>query len=154
MPTATKSGNTPRRISSSLSKVSTPPSTSTTTVPSRTNKSSSSKPSKIIPLKLPKNKLLQFPHGHLRKGSQAKASPLSSSKVITPDESGTDVTVKNEPSSIPALQGDKGSRSPTKDTKSEKSSTSKTGVKRELGAGVEGDDSDKLKGNARKRPKP
>lgn len=148
-----KPGSTPRRVSSSLSKVSTPPATTTTPTPARTTKSSS-KPAKIVHIKLPKEKLLRFPHEQqLRKASHAKASPLSTAKVITPDEPATIAAVKAEPDTTSASSRSKGSSSPTKDTNPDKPTTSKTGLKRELGAGVEEEDKDTTKTNPRKRPK-
>ncbi len=154
MPPGPKPGSTPRRVSSSLSKVSTPPTTAATSTPGRAAKSS--KPSQIVHIKLSKDRLKAFPHEkHIRKAGHAKASPLSTSKVITPDDSTTSTTaVKAEPDSTPTSNGERNSASPVKDVKSEAPPATKTGVKRELGAGVEGDDKDKAKANPRKRAKP
>lgn len=154
MPPGSKPGSTPRRVSSSLSKVSTPPTTTIASAPTRANKSS--KPSKIVHIRLPKDRLLRFPYDQQpRKASQAKASPLSTSTVVTPDESTKSSTVQVEADSTPTLRGGgQDSTSPVKDVKSETVATPKAGVKRELGAGVEGDDQDKPKTNVKKRPKP
>lgn len=154
MPPGSKPGSTPRRVSSSLSKVSTPPATTTPSAPARANKSS--KPSKIVHIKLAKDRLLRFPHEQqFRKASQVKASPLSTSTVVTPDESTKPSVLQVEADSTPTLRGGgQDSASPAKDVKLETAAIPKVGVKRELGAGVEGDDQDKSKTNAKKRPKP
>lgn len=154
MPPGPKPAGTPRRVSSSLSKVSTPPTTTNAFAATRANKSS--KLSKIVHIKLSKDRLLRFPHEHqIRKASQPKASPLSTSTVVTPDESTRSSAAQVEADSTPTLSEEQqDSTSPTKDIKSETVAPPKAGVKRELGAGVEADDQDTPKTNAKKRPKP
>ena len=154
MPPGPKPGSTPRRVSSSLSKVSTPPTTALATAPSRAAKSS--KASRIVHFKLPRDQLQRFPHEqHIRKASHAKTSPLSTSKVITSEESTPSAAVKPDPDSTSTTNGHQdSSSSPVKDTKSEALPSSKSGTKREAGPGDEGDEKEKAKTNPRKRPKP
>lgn len=155
MPPGPKSGSTTRRVSSSLSKVSTPQTNTPAPPPPPTRAAKSSKPSKIVRIKLPKDQLKVFPHEQrLRKSSHAKASPLSTSKVITSDNSTPSAAVKPEPDSTSTLSGEQDTESLVKDVKSEASTAPKTGVKRDFGALVEGDDNDKAKTNPRKRPRP
>ena len=149
-----KPANTPRRISSSLSKVSTPPTTAPATTTNTTRPSKSSKQSKVIQFKLSKEVLSSFPHETLRKPGQKKASPLSTSTVITPDEPAASATVKSESEPVPVVKGETPAASPAKDIKQEGLPGPKTGAKRELGAGVESDSKEKPKANPRKRPRP
>ena len=149
-----KSGNTPRRAASALSKVSTPPTTAPAPPAARSAKSS--KPSKVVHIKLPRDQLKVFPHEQrLRKASHAKASPLSTSKVISSDESPPAAAVKPEPDSTSTLSGEHESASPVKDAQSEAASTTKTSIKRDFAASTEGDDSskDKAKTQTLKRRK-
>ncbi|KAL6714091.1 hypothetical protein ACLMJK_008585 [Lecanora helva] len=153
MPPGPKPGNTPRRTSSALSKVSTPPTTAAASTPARSAKST--KLSKVVHFKLPKDQLRQFPHEqHIKKASRAKASPLSTAKVITPDESVAPAIVKPEPDTTPAPNEDQDSAQPSKAGKSEGISASKAAKKKENGNAAEGDDKDKPKTNVKKRPRP
>ena len=153
---ASKSATAPRRVSSSLSKVSTPPAAAaiTTTPPSRLSKAS--KQSKVVRIKLPKESLSRFPHETARKPSQAKTSPLSASTTILSDEPKGSTTVKSEPDTVPALKANAVSASSSKDSKDLKQEDlplPKTGMKRQLDADVESDSKEKPKTNPRKRPK-
>lgn len=144
-----KSANPPRRASSSLSKVSTPTSTARTSKPS--------KPSRIVRLKLPSPILSRFPHEQItHKGAPTKASP-STPKTIAPLEPATPAetkaVIKPEPkakptptpvSTVPTIKP-----SPAEDSSQKGLPGPKTGVKRELGAGVEG----ATKSRARPGPK-
>ena len=153
MPPGPKPGNTPRRVSSSLSKVSTPPATAAASTSARSAKSS--KPSRVVHFKLSKDQLRQFPHEEqIKKAGRAKASPLSTSKVITPDDPTTSTAVKPDPETTPTLNEEQIPAVTPKAAKSEASSASKTAAKKEVGAGTEGDDKDKAKTNVKKRPRP
>lgn len=145
------------RRASSLSKVSTPPATATPSSPALSRTSKASKPSKIVRLSLSKHLLSRWPHEkNTRKPNQAKASPLSQSTIVAPDELPTTTPVKSEPEPKPksASKGEGEQVPPAKDLKEETKAEPKTGMKREAGAGVEGDDKEKSKANPRKRPKP
>lgn len=143
------------RRASSLSKVSTPPATTSTSSPTPTRPSKSSKPSKVVRLPLSGKLLSRWPHEQtIRKASQAKASPLSQSTIVTPDEPSTSTPLRSEPDPKPTKKVEETHVTPAKDIKVEKKPDAKTGTKREDEAVVEGDDKEKSKANPRKRPKP
>ena len=147
-----KTATAPRRVSSSLSKVSTPASTATPVAPTNARSIKPSKPSKVVHLKLSKDKLSRFPHEQIvRKASQQKKSPLSTSTTVPPDESATPAPIKSEPDNTTPSNESGPTSSPVKDVKQEGQSAAKPGVKRESGAGTESDDKDKSKNPPRKR---
>ena len=158
MAPGSKSATAPRRVSSSLSKVSTPPTTATATATTNTKPTKPTKASKVVNLKLSKEKLSRFPHERIvRKSSQQKKSPLSTSTTVPSDEPATLAPIKSEPENSPPSppSNESGRASPlAKDVKQEGLPASKAGVKRELGAGTESDDKDKSKNSPRKRVKP
>lgn len=137
-----KKDGTQRRASGSASKVAAPASAE--------KASKSSKPSQIIRLKLPKATLAGFPHEPTpSKSMPKKKSPLSTSTLAAP----SDPPPQDEPSkesevttSPPVVKPETSSgESPTK----KEPSSPKTGMKRELGAGVE----EPVKVRARPGPK-
>ena len=155
MAPGSKSASASRRVSSSLSKVSTPATTATPVSATNTRPSKSSKPSKVVNLKLSKEKLSRFPHEQtVRKPSQPKKSPLSTSTTVAPDEPVPSAPIKSEPDNTPPSNDSEPASSPVKDVKQEGLSPLKPGVKRELGAGVESEDKDKPKNPPRKRARP
>ncbi len=155
MAPASKTATAPRRVSSSLSKVSTPPTTATPTPATTARSTKPSKPSKVVNLKLPKDKLSRFPHEQpVRKSSQPKKSPLSTSTTVAPDEPAASAPIKSEQDSTPPSNESGSASSTAKDVKQEVLPTAKPGVKRELGTGTESEDKDKSKNSPRKRPKP
>lgn len=155
MAPGSKTATAPRRISSSLSKVSTPPTTATSTAITNTRPIKPSKPSKVVNLKLPKEKLSRFPHEQIvRKSSQPKKSPLSTSTIAAPDEPATSAPIKSESDNTPPSSGSGPTSSPVKDGKQEGLPAPNPGVKRELGAGVDSDDKDLAKNSPRKRARP
>ena len=155
MAPGSKTATGPRRVSSSLSKVSTPPSTATPTATPNARPIKPSKPSKVVKFKLSKDKLSRFPHEQIvRKSSQPKKSPLSTSTTVPPDEPATSAPIKSEPDNTPSSNESGPVSSPAKDVKQEGRPAPKSGVKRELEAGVESDDKDKAKNPPRKRARP
>ncbi|MCJ1267334.1 hypothetical protein MMC22_007219 [Lobaria immixta] len=135
-----------RRVSSTLSKVSTPPSTA------RTPKAS--KPSKVIQLKLTSALLAEFPHEKIaRKPSQTKSSSTS---TVTPAVSNDKVTlaeVKSETKTSPAPSAPEIPPIPAVDMSQKGSSGPKTSVKRELGEGVDDGAKSKSRPGPKKRQK-
>lgn len=155
MAAGSKAAAAPRRVSSSLSKVSTPPTTAPPIATTNARPVKSSKPSKVISFKLSKEKLSRFPHEQIaRKSSQPKKSPLSTSTTVPPDEVATSAPIKSELDSTPTSNESGPASSPVKDVKQEDLSAPKPGVKRELGAGTESEDKDKSQNNPRKRARP
>ncbi|KAL9134217.1 MAG: hypothetical protein Q9175_004603 [Cornicularia normoerica] len=155
MAPGSRTATAPRRVSSSLSKVSTPPSTATPTTTANARPIKPLKPSKVVNLKLSKDKLTRFPHEQIvRKSSQPKRSPLSTSTTVPPDEPAISAPIKSEPDNSPPSNESGPTSSPVKDVMQEGLPAPKTGVKRELGAGVESDDKDKPKNPPRKRARP
>ena len=155
MAAGSKSATAPRRVSSSLSKVSTPPTTATPVATTNARPIKPSKPSKVVNLKLSKERLSRFPHDQIvRKTSQPKKSPLSTSTTVAPDEPATPAPSKSDPDNTTPSNESGPASSPVKEIKQEGPSAPKSGVKRELGAGIESDDKDKSKNPPRKRPKP
>lgn len=158
MAPGSKTATAPRRVSSSLSKVSTPPTTATFTATANPKPAKPTKPSKIVTFKLKKEKLSRFPHERIvRKSSQPKKSPLSTSTTVAPDEPATSAPIKSEPDNSPPSppSNESGRASPmVKDVKQESLPALKAGVKRELGAGTESEDKDKSKSSPRKRARP
>lgn len=155
MAPGSRTATVPRRVSSSLSKVSTPPTTTTPAATNNTRPIKPSKPSKIVSLKLSKARLSRFPHEQtVRKSSQPKKSPLSTSTTVPPDEPATSAHIKSEPDNTSPSNESAPVSSPVKDVKQEGLPALKPGVKRELGAGVESEDKDKPKNPPRKRARP
>ena len=155
MAPGSRTATAPRRVSSSLSKVSTPPTTATPIATTNARPNKSSKPSKVVSLKLPKDKLSRFPHEQVvRKSNQPKKSPLSTSTTVPPDEPATPAPIKSEPENASPSNESGPTSSPVKDVKQEGLSAPKPGVKRELGAGTESDDKEKSKNPSRKRVRP
>lgn len=144
MPGPSKQSGSVRRVSSSLSKVSTPP----TTAPARPSKASNSK---IVHLRLSKDVLLAFPHDQsVPKARLAQSSPITKTKSAPMKASTSSVPVRSETDTNSSAGGGPDDKhSHPKDVKQE----SKTGVKRELGSGAEGDSQSKSKSNPRKRPR-
>ena len=152
MAPGSKAATAPRRVSNSLSKVSTQPTTTTPTPTTNARSIKSSKPSKIVHLKLSRDKLSPFPHEQIsRKPTQQKKSPLSTSTTVTPDEPVTSAPIKSEPDNPPPSNE---GGSPSSPVKQEALPAPKAGVKRELEAGVESEDKDKTKNPPRKRARP
>lgn len=155
MAPGSKTATATRRVSSSLSKVSTPSNTTTPTAATSTRPIKPSKQSKVVNLKLPTDKLSRFPHEQtVRKPSQLKKSPLSTSTIVAPDEPATSAPIKSEPDNTPPSNESGSTPSPVKDVKQDGLPATKTGVKKELGAGVESDDKDTPKNPPRKRARP
>ena len=155
MAAGSKTSTASRRVSSSLSKVSTPPTTTTPIATTNARSIKPSKPSKIVSLKLSKDKLSRFPHDQIvRKSSQPKKSPLSTSTIVAPEEPATPAPIKSEPDNSTPSNESRPASSPVKEVKQEGLLPSKPGVKRELGAGTESEDKDKSKNPARKRSRP
>ena len=155
MAPTTKATTAPRRTSSSLSKVSTPPTTAPPTVATNARPNKTSKPSKVVNLKLSKDKLSRFPHEQIvRKSNPPKKSPLSTSTVVTPDEPVAAAPIKSEPDKTTPSNESGSASSPAQDVKEDGVPAPKSGVKRELGAGTESDEKDKSKNPARKRSRP
>lgn len=149
MPTAPKQAGSVRRVSSSLSKVSTPR-TSALARPSK-----STKPSKIVQLKLSPETLSAFPRDEITQTTgQTKTSPKATTKAFQSTALTPPTRLKFEADTSSSQGGDRDdSQSPVKDIKQEGQNGVKTDTKRALGAGVEGDDPAKAKANPRKRPR-
>jgi len=149
MPIAPKQAGSVRRVSSSLSKVSTPP----TSAPARPSKST--KPSKFVQLKLSPETLSTFPRDETTQTtSQAKTSPKATTKSVPSTAPTPPARVKSEADTSSSQGGGRDdTQSPTKDVKQEGQNGGRTDTKRALGAGVEGDDPAKAKANPRKRPR-
>ncbi|KAL8832708.1 MAG: hypothetical protein Q9191_000109 [Dirinaria sp. TL-2023a] len=131
-----------RRVSSSLSKVS--------NAPSSEKASKSSKPTRIIRLKLPKTQLSKFPHEpSLSKSVPKKKSPLSKSTLAAPPEPPSHEETKSDSTDTQAPVNPKAEQLSTEDTVKKEPSSPKTGDKRPLGAGVE----EPVKQRARPGPK-
>ena len=148
-----KSAHPTRRASSSLSKVSTPTSITRT--------SKSSKPTRIVQLKLPSAILSRYPHEHAaRKAAARKASP-STPNPIAPIEPATpaeiEAEVKSEPkikpTSTPAPTVSNIKPSPAEESSQKGPLGPKTGAKRELGAGVEGTSKSRARPGPKKKAK-
>ncbi|KAF6226237.1 hypothetical protein HO133_009103 [Letharia lupina] len=155
MAPGSKAATAPRRVSSTLSKVSTLPTTATPMATTNARPIKPSKPSKVVNLKLSKDKLSRFPHEQaIRKPSQPKKSPLSTSTTVPPDEPALSAPIKSEPETTASSNENGPVSSPIKDVKQEALPAPKPGVKRELGAGVESEDKDKPKNPPRKRARP
>ena len=144
MPTPTRpTGGSRQRVPSSLSKVSTPPVTSS---PKQTK---SSKPSLIVQLKLQPKLLRRFTSSSpstepevpkVQKLTISKNQPVEKLKVEKPDDDLLSAgTSGRRDSSDDRSKGDEGNI--------------KAGQKRELGAGVTNDETTKPKAAQRKRPK-
>lgn len=135
-----------RRVSSTLSKVSTPPSTAR---PSKT-----SKPSKVIQLKLTSALLARFPHEKIaRKPSQSKSSSTSTPVPVVSNEKASSAEVKSETKTSPAPGVPEIPLIPTVDMNQKGPLVSKTGVKRELGEGVDDNAKSKSRPGPKKRQK-
>ena len=131
-----------RRVSSSLSKVS--------AAPSSEKVSKSSKPSRIIQLRLPKSRLLQFPYDpSLLKTVPKKKSPLSKSTLAAPPEPPSQEDTKSDSTDTLAPVIPKSEASPAEDTVKNEPPSPKAGDKRPLGEGVE----EPVKQRARPGPK-
>lgn len=135
-----------RRVSSTLSKVTTPPSTARPT--------KASKPSKVIQLKLTSALLARFPHEKVpRKPSQSKSPPASTPNPAFPSEKASTVEVKSETKTSPAPSVPEIPPVPVVDMSQKGSSVPKTGVKRELGEGVDDSAKSKSRPGPKKRQK-
>ncbi|KAL9577723.1 MAG: hypothetical protein Q9212_006184 [Teloschistes hypoglaucus] len=139
MPSTSKATNPSRRVSSSLAKVSTPPTSART--------SKAAKSSKIVALKLPSKLLLRFDSNSPGQEPSPKPPPkqipdVTSTSSPLEEEDSKPVDVKGEVISPPtATPGSETPQPPTKDIKGKpttKASSPKTGSKRALGAGVDG----------------
>ena len=143
MPTPTRpSGGSRQRVPSSLSKVSTPPVTSS---PKQTK---SSKPSLIVQLKLQPKLLRHFTRSSpstepevpkVQKLTISKNQPVEKLKIEKPDDD--------------LLSAGTSGRRDSSDDRSKGDEGIKVGQKRELGAGVTNDETTKPKAAQRKRPK-
>ena len=149
MPGLPKQTSGVRRPPSSLSKVSTPATTSTS------KQSKTSKPTLIARLKLSTAHLSQFPHeSSPTEKTNSKASP--SAAVRPPPSTGStpSALVKSESdASISVTAGGDDPQSSDSKIKQDDTNGIEAGEKRELDAGVEGDDKAKAKSGQRKRPK-
>ncbi|CAF9934455.1 MAG: hypothetical protein ALECFALPRED_005953 [Alectoria fallacina] len=155
MAPGSKTATAARRVSSSLSKVSTPSNTATPVATTNARPIKPSKPSKVVNLRLPRDMLSRFPHEQtVRKVTQPKKSPLSTSTIVAPDEPTASAPIKTEPDHTTPSTESGSSSSPVKDVKQEGLPALKSDVKRELGAGVESEDKDKPKNPPRKRARP
>lgn len=142
----TKTSTALRRVSSTLSKVSTPPSV--------TRPSKSSKQSKIVCLKLSSSALLRFPHEKgTRKSTQTKPPPPSIPIPTVPNEKVKPVGVKSEPKTPPAPIRTEVPSPPTDNTNQKPAIGPKTGTKRELGEGVDDSGKSKARPGPKKRQK-
>ena len=144
-----KQGSGQRKSSSSLPKTSTPPSTEKNSRPS--------KPTKIVHLQLPKPSLLLFPHDPIaQKSVPKKKSPLSISTSAPardptpPPESKSD---SNEAPLPPPSISTKVELKITEDPVKKESASPKTGLKRELGTGMEETMKAKGKPGPKKKPR-
>ena len=146
----TKQTSGVRRMPSSLSKVSTPPSTSSS------KQSKSSKPNLIVQLKLPKEYLSQFPHDYSSTGESIETKPISSSTTKPTVSTGSASSAPGKSESDASLSATgAGDENHSSDSKLKQGDTNnpKAGVKREIDAGVAGDEKPKPKPAQRKRPK-
>ncbi|MCJ1464937.1 hypothetical protein MMC07_003552 [Pseudocyphellaria aurata] len=135
-----------RRVSSTLSKVSTPPSTARPT--------KASKPSKVIQLKLTSTLLARFPHEKpSRKPSQSKSSSTSTPVPGVTNEAASSTEVKSETKTSPAPSATEIPSIPAVDITPKGSSGPKVGVKRELGEGVDDNAKSKSRPGPKKRQK-
>ncbi|KAG8533671.1 uncharacterized protein KY384_001412 [Bacidia gigantensis] len=144
MPATAKQPGTARgRGPSSLSQVSTPPTTST--VKSR----KSTKPSLVVSLKISPAHLSGFPHDQSSsESSGSKATPRLAISADSPSLG----PIKSDSNATPSVQGTDDAQSSDKKLKQDDDAV-KAGVKRELDAGVTIDDQAKAKALQRKRPK-
>lgn len=143
----TKSASSARRVSSTAPKVSTPPST---TRPSKT-----SKQSKIIQLKLSSLLLARFPHEKCTKKS-APPKPSSTPAPIAPapsNEKSAVVDIKTEIKSSPAPSPPDIHVPSVIDANQKGATGPKTGMKRELGEGVEENPKSKSRPGPKKKQK-
>lgn len=134
-PSSSKATPSQRRGPSSLSKVSTPP------APARSSKGSKS--SMMIRLKIPKSLLSRYPHDS---PSPPEVQSKAVSPSIKPESENTpsaDAAVPITVAPTPKPEASDSSSTAKTDSKAA-SSTTKIGVKRELGEGIEGDS--KIKG--------
>ncbi|KAI4216463.1 MAG: hypothetical protein LQ351_000952 [Letrouitia transgressa] len=141
MPPHPKASNPTRRVSSSLSKVSTPPNS--------IRGSKSSRPTKIITLKLSAKALSRFPHDQPQ--AQPSSAPKQTGKRASTSANNTShkkdeaksAEVKHEKGSPPPPPSSSETPQPSANDSASskaaaKSGSPKTGSKRGLGAGVEG----------------
>lgn len=143
----TKSASSTRRVSSTAPKVPTPPSTAR---PSKT-----SKQSKIIQLKLSSILLARFPHEKCTKKS-APPKPSSTPAPIAPapsNEKSAVVTIKTENKSSPAPSPPDLHVPSVTDANQKGATGPKTGMKRELGEGVEENPKSKSRPGPKKKQK-
>ena len=135
-----------RRVSSTLSKVSTPPST--------TRPTKATKPSRIIQLKLTSTLLAQFPHEKTtRKSSQTKSSSASTPIPATSNDKASLVEVKSETKPSPAPSAPENPPISVTDMIQKGSSGPKTGVKREAGESLDDGTKSKTRPGPKKRQK-
>lgn len=138
----TKSTTTLRRVPSSLSKVSTPPST--------TRPVKNPKQSNVIKLKLPPTKLSRFPHEKpTRKASQTKTPPAPLPATPLASDKAKPLPTKAEPKTPPASIRSDIPETPIDNMNQQAPTGTVIGVKRELGEGVD----DSAKSKARPGPK-
>ncbi|KAL8932572.1 MAG: hypothetical protein Q9211_006237 [Gyalolechia sp. 1 TL-2023] len=138
MPPASKASNSMRRVSSNLSKVSTPPSSA------RTGKGS--KPCRVVCLKLPSEVLARFgsdvPDKAPSPTPPTKQTPVAPANVAAKEEEPKSIKVKPEAASPPdEAAGCSTPQPPSKEPGGKpmtNASSPKTGSKRSLGAGVDG----------------
>ena len=141
------SGSVRQRAPSSLSKVSTPPTTNSLLKVNKTQK-----PGLTIHLNLPPEILSRFPHV-LPNGLDGKpALPPATSKASSKNGSTPSGLIKSESDASQSTKGAEDSQSSDYKLK-EGDGTVKAGVKQELDAGVASDDKAKPKPVQRKRPK-
>lgn len=143
----TKSASSARRVSSTAPKVSTPPSTAR---PSKT-----SKQSKIIQLKLSSTLLARFPH---EKPTKKPVPPKPSSTpapiaAAASNEKSAVVDIKTEIKSSPAPSLPEISVPSVIDANQKGATGPKTGMKRELGEGVEENPKSKSRPGPKKKQK-
>lgn len=135
-----------RRVSSTLSKVSTPPSTARPT--------KATKPSKVIQLKLTPTLLAQFPHEKTtRKSSQNKSSSTSTPIPAASNDKASLVEVKSETKPSPAPSAPENPPIFVVDMIQKGSSGPKTGMKREAGESLDDSAKSKSRPGPKKRQK-
>ena len=146
-----KQGATHRRVSNPSSKAASTPA-------SAEKAPKSSKPTRLITIKLPKARLTRFPHEPTPpKSVPKKKSPLSTSTLATPAEPPAQEKPKSEPKSdsseTPTSAPPKPATPSAQEPVKKEPSSPKTGSKRELGAGVEEPVKVKARPGPKKKPR-
>ena len=141
-----KQGAGQRRVSSSLSKASGP-------APSE-KASKPTKPSHMIKFKLPKVRLLQFPHeSSPSKSVPKKKSPLSKSTLAAPPDPPSQQGTHSESLETPMPATTKSEPSSSEGTVKNEPSSPKAGDKRPHGTGVEEPKKERARPGPKKKPR-